>query len=471
MRAYQSPVLFSTARDDFTVSVPQAGKTFTAAEWLLAATWMAGNLPWAWWWAAPTYDLTYAGYMLYCEMADSAGILADRTTRPPLTAKLINGARVEGRSWHKADNLRGHPVAGAVVDEFGMLTWEAYKNLSARRLETINHGLGFYRYLGNVGEIGGAGEELWNRAEAGSRGMACRRWTWRDRALDLGCACDARGINPELGTSDQHDAKCSRRGYVAFVENEAERLSRREFDQVYEAEWGDANDLPVYDFNRDTHVTSQAEHSDKLALEVCCDFNVDPMAWVIGHHHGMDAWDFDEIIIPGGARTEQACRELIRRYPSQRQPVRVYGDASGKHRDTRSNVSDYDQIRQLLGAHYHNLEILIPTSNPPVAERVNAVNAAMAPKAGEPRYGIHPRCVHTIRSWARTSYLPGTRDIDKRPDRKTGSPNLPRTHPSDASGYRIHWLWPTSAKTVVEVGVPVGGMLETANDEILGASF
>ena len=40
----------------------------------------------------------------------------------------------------------------------------------------------------------------------------------------------------------------------------------------------------------------------------------DGMAWVVGQHKGDEAWVLDEISIPGGATTEQACREFIRRY-------------------------------------------------------------------------------------------------------------------------------------------------------------
>lgn len=442
MRGYQIPVLQSTARDDFTVSVPQAGKTTTGVNWLLAATWYTDprRFPWAWWWTAPTYDLALAGYLLFCEAADNAGILRSNTERPPLVARLTHGVRVEGRSWHKPTNLRGHPVAGAVVDEFGELTRQAYANLSARRAETVVHGLGFYRYLGNVGQIGGVGEELWNKAEAGGRGMACRRWTWRERARDLVCTCGPRGaaIDPELGTSDRHRGECGRGLYVGFVENEAGRLSRQEFAQIYEAEWGDINELPVYDFIRERHVDPSAQILEGRPIDLACDFNVDPMVWVVGQHDTERAWAVDEIAIPGGARTIQACQEFKRRIPDRSRVVHVYGDATGDHRDTRSKVTDYEQIRAELVGYYREVRFLVPKANPPVPARINAYNARLLSASGLVRYGVHPRCIYLVRDLAKVSWRTGTREIDDR--------DKSLTHASSAEGYRLARIWPTERK-------------------------
>lgn len=436
MRGYQIPVLESRVRDDFTVSVPQAGKTTTGVVWLATATWYAGALPWAWWWVAPTYDLTKAGFLAYVEAMASAGVLESHTETPPLKARLTNGARVEGRSWHKAENLRGHPIAGAVVDEFGLLTNPAYKNLTARRLETIVHGLGFYRYLGNVGEIGGKAEELWNMAGANARDMVRRRWTWRDRARELACSCRPEGIEPELGTGKDHADDCPRSIYVRFVENEADRLARREFDQVFEAEWSDVNDLPVFDFIRDRHVDAEkAAWRPGLPLDLSVDFNVDPMAWTIGQHHREEAWAVDEILIPGGARTEQACRELTERYPNRDLEVHVYGDATGRRRDTRSKASDYDLIEKILGRFYRRVALFVPEANPSVTGSVNAFNARLLSRSGLVRYWIHPRVENLIRDLAKVEWIQGTREINKRKDKTL-------THSSDGERYRMDWLFP-----------------------------
>ena len=121
LRPYQLPVLLSTARDDVTISAPQLGKTLTGGLWLLAMAWAGGASAEPWWWTAPTYGMAKQGFEKFCDCARSAGILRDATTSVPLTANLINGARIEARSWEIPEHLYGPTIRGAVIDEFGRL--------------------------------------------------------------------------------------------------------------------------------------------------------------------------------------------------------------------------------------------------------------------------------------------------------------------------------------------------------------
>jgi len=145
-------------------------------------------------------------------------------------------------------------------------------------------------------------------------------------------------------------------------------------------------------------------------------------------------WTFDEIVIPGGASTTAACAEFVRRHPDKKTEVVVYGDRSGKSQDTRSKTTDYTQIQQILGAHYYQFTMDVPNANPPVASRVNAVNAKYRSADGTVNLYVHPRCKTLIEDRVRVSYLPGTRDIDKR--------NKNRTHASDADDYRWVRIFP-----------------------------
>lgn len=449
LRGYQLPVMYSTARDDLTISVPQAGKSTAAAEWLLTAAWYGGASPAPWWWTAPTHAICSTGFnKRLVWMAKEAGIVKRATTSPPFKCELINGALIEGRSWDQPDGLAGETIRGAVIDEFGQMTQAAYKQMSARRAETVTRGEGFFRWLGNVGEVGGEAETLWNRAESGAPGFACRRWTWRDRALDHHCSCHQKIRPPEL--NQQHAADCIRGIYVDFVSEEAARMSKAEFQQLYEAEWVDWTQLPAYTFVRDRHVDeSKCQFDPNLPIDLACDFNVDPMAWVIGQHRGDIAWVLDEISIEGGATTAAACREFIRRFPDSNTEVIVYGDRTGRSRDTRNNVSDYDIIKTMIGGHYPRFSMRVPRNNPAVTDRLNAVNAKLENALGVTTYWVHPRAAKTANDYARVSLKPGTRDIQK-----TGAAkNL--SHYSDADGYRLHYLYggvTIDKRPTIEVG-------------------
>ncbi len=445
LRPYQIPVLTSTVSDDVTVSAPQLGKTITGLLWLLSEAWLHGPDVRPWWFASPTYMQARYGMRNLTQMARSAGILKSYTSTPPLQTVLTCDAVIEGRSWDRPEGMYGPSVLGIVVDEFGQLTDQAYSAMSSRRAETVKDGFGQFRYLGNVGEIGGAGEKIWNDAEAGKQGFACRRWTWLDRAKAHTCPCV---VPPSLGTGDRHAPECERGVYVRFIEREAERMSAVQFRTLYLAEWADWNELPVYEFDRAVHAAVPISHQPQLELDIACDFNVDPMAWVLGQHKQEQAWATGEVSIPGGATTEQACREVIRRYPDRKQHVAVYGDASGTARKTSASRTDYQIIQEILGGHYHTFNIRVPASNPPVTDRVNAYNAMLKSASGACRYRVDPSCTGLIDDLARVSWRAGTRDIDKR-DKK-------RTHYTDADGYRIAYLYPVRLPSVVAVAAGPG---------------
>jgi hypothetical protein len=90
---------------------------------------------------------------------------------------------------------------------------------------------------------------------------------------------------------------------------------------------------------------------------------------------------FAEVVIEG-SNTEQSCDELadlgILEY---RTDFFICGDATGRHRDTRSNVHDYDIIERFFGRYRRkdesrlNYKNITPISNPQIRERIKVVNA------------------------------------------------------------------------------------------------
>lgn len=463
LRGYQRPVLMSTAKDDVTISAPQLGKTFTGATWLASAAWMGGKSIEPWWWIAPTYSTCRHGFRLMCDLMQSAGVLESQTTTPPLQAKLINGALIEGRSWDRPEGLYGPTIRGAVVDEFGQLTAWAYSAISSRRAETVSRGEGHIRYLGNVGEIGGEAERLWNMAESGEPGFASRRWSWRDRAWSHACGCGgAGGVEPDLATAHLHSSACRRGVYLMFVKREAGRMSAPQFRQLYGAEWADWNLLPVYTFDREVHDDDSLVMQGSLPVDLMCDFNVDPMAWLVGQHKGEDAWVLDEISLGAGATTVSACKEMMRRYPNPGLTIHVYGDASGSARKTSADETDYQIMRRMLRGYYREVQFRVPVSNPAVVNRVNSFNARLRSASGEVRWRCHPRCRGLRKDLARVSWKPGTREIKK---------VVGLTHFSDAEGYRMARLYPVGGGSrVIRTGSESGSYV-SYQDAMLGVMF
>jgi hypothetical protein len=258
------------------------------------------------------------------------------------------------------------------------------------------------------------------------------------------------GQGVDLDLAHVHGPLCERGIYLRDIAARRNTMSAAHFRQLYGAEWVDWSSLPAYTFDRSIHVTADVHEEPSLPLDLSCDFNVDPMCWIVGQHTATEAWALDEIVIPGGATTSAACSEFLRRYPGNtKRDLNVYGDASGKARGTKSNQSDYQIIQQEIGSAWPRLRMNVPNGNGPVTERLNAVNALLRSGDGGVRYYVHPRCETLANDLARVSLKPGTRDIDK------SNRNL--THASDAEGYRLVSLFPVAAVYQSHAVVSLGG--------------
>lgn len=215
---YQVRLVSSRAWELVIVSATQIGKTFACACWLLATAWEhPGTLNW---WCAPTKKQANNGYETMKRIAQSAGILLPGRqgfTDGKMILRLINGARIECRSWKNPANLQGDSIYGLVVDEAGLLTSAARAIISSRRSAY----LGPARYIGNPAA---SGSEFWllhqqatEEKEKGEGYWDVLKWTWKTRH-------DA--LSPENQVR-----------YVYFIENERRTLQPFEFARLYDADW------------------------------------------------------------------------------------------------------------------------------------------------------------------------------------------------------------------------------------------
>ena len=188
-------------------------------------------------------------------------------------------------------------------------------------------------------------------------------------------------------------------------------------------------------------------------LPVCwaLDFNVDPLCSVIFQiEEDVDPiWRkkrktmrvIDEIVLRD-SNTLEATEAFLDRIgdpdPEPGTPVRqirVYGDASGNSRTTKSARTDYELIRRAFQQHpEYRLDMRTNTSNPAVRDRVNLMNAALCNAAGERHVFIDPKCRELIKDlrqvrWRRDSAGNPLGDLDK------SDPQ--RTHTSDALSYAV----------------------------------
>jgi hypothetical protein len=130
------------------------------------------------------------------------------------------------------------------------------------------------------------------------------------------------------------------------------------------------------------------------------------------------------------ARTEDACEAFEKKAGIPAAGVVVFGDASGAHMQT-SGFSDYGVIRDFFRRRAARVSYRVPNSNPPVKDRVNAVNAKLKNVLNAAQLFVNPRCRELIADFEQVCYFEDSMQIDKNKDRL-------RTHTSDALGYLVH---------------------------------
>lgn len=174
----------------------------------------------------------------------------------------------------------------------------------------------------------------------------------------------------------------------------------------------------VYDrFDRAKHVLGELPDLEGQPLRVGVDFNVGNMSAVVCLRTGQGMVVVDEV--HGAHDTDALGQELRRRYPTQQ--LYGYPDASGGNRSTNASKTD---IQILSGYGISNQS---PKANPPVRDRVAAVQALLENGKGQIRLQVHHNCRRLIESLELQSYN------DKgEPDKDAGY-----DHMCDALGYVV----------------------------------
>ena len=174
----------------------------------------------------------------------------------------------------------------------------------------------------------------------------------------------------------------------------------------------------VYDrFDRTKHVISSVPDTDREPLRIGVDFNVGNMSAIIGVKLANNLLVIDEI--SGAHDTDALAQQIKARYPTRR--IYIYPDASGGNRSTNATQTDI-QILESYGMSNQS-----PRANPPVRDRVAAVQALLENGKGQVRLQVSHTCKRLIECLELQCY---TEKGD--PDKDAG-----HDHMNDALGYLI----------------------------------
>jgi hypothetical protein len=427
----QSDVYNSQKRFRVLVAGRRFGKTFLACEELLRAATRKdfSRTPVydrACWYLAPTYK--QAKRVAWKPLkALTRPYWRSRPNETDLSIVLKCGAVIALRGADNYDNLRGEGLDFAVMDEFADMHREAWTEV-IRPMLSDRMGKALF-----IGTPKGRNNfyDLWQAARE-KPDWAAFQFTTEDG-----------------GNVTREE-----------IESSASDLDEKTFRQEYQGSFENmATGAIYYAFDRELNIAPQGF----LNVNQLCwalDFNVDPMCSVIAQieESGTRAEALmgrrcatvrvlSEICLPD-SNIREACAEFAKRagvYAEHRGQVRVnvYGDAAGNAR-THAGASDWELVREYFR---HDSRFVfnfkVPSADPPVKDRVTAVNSMLCNSLGEARLFVDPKCKELIRDFEQVAWKPDasgnlTASVDKRDPR--------RTHVSDALGYLIHREFPVQQR-------------------------
>lgn len=255
----------------------------------------------------------------------------------------------------------------------------------------------------------------------------------------------------KLGSSGEDPDTKSYHWDSSTVLSEAELRSAQNtmdpktYREQFKAAWIGEGGSAFYAFSEEQNVRPCTYHPENQVI-VGCDFNVDPMAWVLCHRYSMDNVEwlevFDEIWLRD-SNTRHALRVLSQRYAMHKGGWRFIGDASSHHRQTSAPTTDYVLIKN---HEFFKALCDFPGDNPPVRDRLNSCNTLLGTESGLRRCFIDPNCRHLIDDFLnRTLEKDGLPSDSKTRSRKSED-QTDIGHISDAWGYIVHFLFPLRLK-------------------------
>lgn len=167
-------------------------------------------------------------------------------------------------------------------------------------------------------------------------------------------------------------------------------------------------------------------------IHLTFDFNIGegkPMSMALLQYIGLECHVFNESVIHG-VRTAEIIEDLDERGLLGKEfSYVVCGDASGKHRDTRSKQSDYGIICDELTKRGLRVEMRVPMSNPPIRTRHNKVNAKILNALGQRSLFVYKDAPTADQGFRLTKLKPGANYLE--------DDSKPYQHITTAIGYDI----------------------------------
>lgn len=187
-------------------------------------------------------------------------------------------------------------------------------------------------------------------------------------------------------------------------------------------------------FDRQIHVRPQPAIADRVPLVWTWDFNVEPMVSLVLQKRG-PVWAVHKEIVLDEGSIPDMCERFRALYPGHGAEIYVHGDATGGNRTGQTGMSSYQIILNCMQGYSAPIRLKVPDVNPPVVDRLNAMNMMLKDEQGIVGMEVDPECQELIRDFEGVLRDPygGIKKTRNRND-----PYFRRTHVSDACGYFVY---------------------------------
>jgi len=368
------------ARTKVLVAGRRWGKSIFSIIWLLEKKIEPGSVRW---FVGPTYRQmkTVIWPLLRSALRQWEGA---KINESELSIKLPNGAEIALKGAEQENNLRGSGLDMVVMEEFSYIKPHVYEEIIYPMLTTTQ---GETLFIGTPNSF----DHLYDYY---LRGQSDTDWkSWQFTTLQ-------GGFVPE-----------------EEIERAKSTMDEPTFKTEFLADFVSTGNRAAYNFDRKVHVKQAEELTEDIWFGM--DMNVDYMTACLGCSYSDGTIHYFHEIRLSNSNTDEMAREMKKIAPG----ITVYPDATGSARSTTSNKSDHQILRD------HGFNVISRKANPPIIDRLNALNRMLTDANGKVRMTVDPKCTHLIKD---LEQVQRSRDgkIDKVKD-------ISLTHALDACSYYI----------------------------------
>ena len=312
-----------------------------------------------------------------------------------LLVKLPNGAEIAIKGSEQENNLRGAGIDMVCMEEYSYIKPHVWEEIIYPMLTTTD---GDALFIGTPNGY----DHLYDAYMLG-QGKSMDWKSWQFTTID-------GGFVPEKE-----------------IEKAKSMMDERAFRTEFLASFETTGNRAAYNFDRQIHVKQTDQRTSRLAWGI--DFNVDYMSAVLIMEFTDSIHYLDEIRLTN-SNTEEIAKEMKKLAPN----IPVYPDAAGRARSTTSNRSDHQILRD------HGFHIIAKKANPPVIDRLNALNRMLKDANGRVRMTVDPKCVYLIKD---------LEQVQRTRDGKIDKSDIKLTHMMDACSYYISYKYPVVKREAV----------------------